>query len=567
VAVKSIVDIEINDGAFSRFYARWQDYRKKLDELPRAWRMVADAQTKAASSYREQVALETQSIANAKMIAQAQAQAARMSRTTADVWREMARNTKGVASNITGATSQLMKWASLTSVFSGLLGAGGLFGITHMAEGVAAGRRSSMGLGIEFGEQKAFGNSFGRLVDTDSFMSNVFEAMHSASGKASLIGAGVGNASGNASDVAVRVLENARKRALGSNPAFDAQTMQAYGFDKFMSLQDFQRLRSTSGREFDELKRRYSGNRGLDQLGVSQEDQKKYQDFITTLDAAGDKLNAVFVRGLTNLAPPLEHLSESTIKVVQAFLGAPKLKAWIDDAASGLEKFASYVGTDEFADKVKSFVQTISDAADWVKDHLGWINPGQAARDNAAYRAKVGLKDPATLKAERANTTGIWDWTKTSASQLWDVLKAADANANVPDGLRLKSGAGRVDPGLGQLAMDLQNNIAGINRFTAFDDDYHKGVKSAHNEGRAFDFTLNDSSKENYAKVAEQVRAELRRLKIDAVVLDEANHPSTRATGPHLHVQPTRPVDVRVFNATGGSAVVQTQQAGAGIPQ
>jgi hypothetical protein len=40
-----------------------------------------------------------------------------------------------------------------------------LFGINRMAEGVASGRRSSMGLGIGYGEQKAFQNAFGRFVD------------------------------------------------------------------------------------------------------------------------------------------------------------------------------------------------------------------------------------------------------------------------------------------------------------------------------------------------------------------------------------------------------------------
>ena len=105
----------------------------------------------------------------------AQERADKITRTMAEKWQGIARSTKNVAANIAGATIQLLKWASITGLVSGLLGAGGLFGIDRLAFGVAAGRRSSLGLGTGIGEQRAFGANFGRLVDPDSFLSAVAE--------------------------------------------------------------------------------------------------------------------------------------------------------------------------------------------------------------------------------------------------------------------------------------------------------------------------------------------------------------------------------------------------------
>jgi Transglycosylase SLT domain len=373
MAVRSIIDVEIQDSAFQRFYSTFQQYQKALGATPLAWRNIAAAQGKSAKAFQDLVALELQSMGHQKMMLQVQEAAARLSRTNADVWRDMARTTKTVAGNIAGATAQLARWSGIVSVVGGLVGAGGLFGIERLAQGVASRRQSSMGLGVATGEQQAFGNAFGRVVDTDSFLSAINQQMHSASGKASLFGAlGPGaNLSGSTADVAARVLDHARALAKASNPNFDVETMKAHGLDQSMSLQDFQRLRATSDSEFSDLKRRNASNAGA--FAVDPRTQLAYQNFTTALDAAGTNIQNAFVVGVGHLIPGLEHLSNATVKVVDAFLKSPALEKWLDKAGAGLEKFANYVGTDEFANNVKSIVEHIGAAADWLEAHARWF--------------------------------------------------------------------------------------------------------------------------------------------------------------------------------------------------
>jgi hypothetical protein len=410
MAVKSVISIDVNDSAFQRFQSTFQDYQKKLAATPAAWRNVNSEQNKHVKSFQELVDLEVQSMSHQKMMLQVQQAAARITRTNADVWRDLSRSTKSVAGNITSATLQLAKWSGVVSVVGGLIGAGGLFGIERLAQGVAGGRQSSMGLGVGYGEQKGFQNAFGRVLDTDSFLANINTQMHSAGGKASLFGAlGPGaNLNGSTADVAVRVLESARRLAQSSNPQFDAETMKAHGLDQSMSLQDFQRLRATSDAEFADLKRRNTS--GATAFGVDSRTQLAYQNFVTTLDAAGTNIQNAFVVGVGHLIPGLEKLSTAAVHVVDAFLHAPALQKWLDQAGAGLEKFAGYVGTDEFADKVKTFVERIGDAADWLSEHLAWFQSPDKGGAHISDRVRAwhqiaGEKEIADIKS--GGTPGI----------------------------------------------------------------------------------------------------------------------------------------------------------------
>jgi hypothetical protein len=559
VAVKSIIDIQVNDGEFKRFHALFQQYQKHLNATPLAWNKIAQAQGKSTKAFEELVALEIQSLGHAKMMQQVQAAAARLTRTNADSWREMGRNTKEVAGNIRDMTSSLLKWASLTTVFSGLIGAGGLFGITRMAEGVAAGRRSSLGLGVGYGEQKAFKNSFDRIIDADSFLSNINEAMHSATGKASLFGVGLksGDLGGSTADVGVKFLERARALAKSSSPDFDAETMRARGIDKHMSLQDFQRLRSTSDDEFNNLKGRFGRNTGA--FGVGSPDQLAYQNFVTTIDEAGDKLNAVFVRGLVPLIPGLEKLSTATVEAVKAFLEAPQLKKWIEGAGEGLKTFATYVGTDDFQDKVKKFVWGIGVIADKIVSIVSWFGGGDFDPKHPTSAEKnLGGGNPQSSGEAKANAWLNYIFPTAKYGPMGD--------GSMVNGVRVKGGAGYVDPGLGALAARIQNDIPGIKRATAFNDDYHKGTNSAHNDNRAFDITLDDPAQS--AVIAMKIRAELAKLGISGKVIDEYTNPSSRATAGHLHVETARQVDVKVMNAAGSNVIVSSSQlAAGGFPQ
>ena len=226
MAVTSIVDIQLNDARFNNYQKLFADYEKRLAGHPKIWAQINSQIRGGVTGFNELVALETAAIGKQKLIAEAHAKAIRLTKTEAEYWRDMAHSTQTVASNIASATTSLLKWGTLTSVFTDLLGAGGLFGIERLGQAAAGGRQRGLATNTTFGEQRAFSTNFGRLVDP-GMLANVNEALHTASGRASLYGAGVRDLSGNTSDVALRVLQGLKGIANATPDALLGDTLAA----------------------------------------------------------------------------------------------------------------------------------------------------------------------------------------------------------------------------------------------------------------------------------------------------------------------------------------------------
>lgn len=378
---KSVFDIEIRDGAFNAFLAKYKSYEASLKSMPAAWAAV-NAKVQGTRSHFDKL-VDDMVAANVqgKLMAKAQERADQITTTTAERWSSIARNTRSAASNIAGATAQLLRWGALTGLVSGLLGGGGLYGIDRLAVGVSAGRRSSLGLGVGYGEQRAFGANFGRLVDPEAFLANVAGAKLDVTRRVGLIGAGLtpGQIDGPTASTGVALIQQLKRIADTTNPALYAQTITSRRLDQFVTPEDLQRLRNTKPEEIASLVARYGKNKG--EFDLPPDVSRKWQEFTTQMSRAGQGIENTFVRGLAPLAPGLTHLSEAFEKVVRAFLveGGP-LGKWIKVAGDGLERFAGYIGTPEFGKNVGDFVKGVGELASSVAGaarFLGLIGPSE----------------------------------------------------------------------------------------------------------------------------------------------------------------------------------------------
>jgi hypothetical protein len=112
------------------------------------------------------------------------------------------------------------------------------------------------------------------------------------------------------------------------------------------------------------------------------------------------------------------------------------------------------------------------------------------------------------------------------------------------------TGGGPVQPGVIDFASMIQENVQGFTRFTGFNDNHHQASNtSMHAKGLAMDFTVAGGAGE-----APKAAATVRRLAADAGVpaggmdvIDEYNHPSSGATGGHIHAE---------FNTEGAALAV-----------
>lgn len=300
-------------------------------------------------------------------------------------------DTKSVASNLAGATVTLLKWASLGTIAGGLLGAGGLFGLDRLAMDVGDNRRSAQGLGISTAEKRAFGLDFGRYVDP-SLLDRVSEAQSDVSKRWAFGASGVQNVdSMNAAQAASQMLLAAKKFADTHNPNSYVNMMGATGLDQFFSLADIKRLHETPLEDIQNSAGDYGTDRGS--LGLTNDTQKRWQDFSIQMSRAGSTIENVFVRGLEPLVPALTNLSASFTTAVEAFMESPHLKEWIESLGKGIEKFATYIGSSEFENNVRDFVDDVSALAHAIVNALRWLGVVPRARDEGDKWEHGGRQD------------------------------------------------------------------------------------------------------------------------------------------------------------------------------
>ena len=382
MAVKSVIDVQVNDEAFSTFKALFDKYKEHADSLPGVWAEVGRETKVASLSFGDMVAAMMAQAALAETLEKRQREASVATDKAGRTWRDIAKSSKTVAGNVLDATKSLLKWASLTGLVTGLLGGGGLLGIDELALGVASSRRSSLGLGLGYGEQKAFETDFGRFVDPNSFLSGVSTSLHDVSKKWALRTAGVSEATiegGDTGAVGAELLASV-KALVDKTPANElANVATSRGLDQFFTLQDLVRLKGSSADEIADQEREYRND--SKSFGLTPDATRKWQDFSTQLSRAGTKIQTVLVEGLTPLTPALSRLSDSFAKALGTFLGVAD-PARMKKIADGIDSFAKYIGSDKFQTDVHDFATNIALLAEKVADIVDKLG-GHAVRSTA----------------------------------------------------------------------------------------------------------------------------------------------------------------------------------------
>ena len=388
MTVKSIIAIDIQDAAFQRYLKTYNQYQASLQRMPGAWKQINQAVKGTLPGFQQLVNAAVAHNVQAKLLLQAQEKADRITKSTADRWKDMARSTKTFATNITDATRSILRWGAIGGVLSGILGIGSLFGLDRLGGAAAAGRRSSLGLGLSYGAQKTFNLSFGQELDTQSVLTNINTALTNPTSPQAVALAKAGlNARGLTTEQAAQAAVERFYRIAKETPVGQLGLVAKYrgaeelGFDE----ESLRRLKELSPEEFAKNKQFYAQNIGG--LNLDRQTQEAWKNFIRQLDTAGEKIETTFIRGLGPLAKPLTDLSQSVSDVVAAFFKAAQDKQWIEQLSTGLEGVAKYIGKPEFQQDVKDFVENVGELAKATVGAAKWI---------ASWFPKADAKAPAT---------------------------------------------------------------------------------------------------------------------------------------------------------------------------
>lgn len=392
MTVKPIIDIDINDDAFKRFAELYAKHDAALKKAPDTWKVLFASIATGSAAVVEGIEATTESVEHLTKSVEATTSSfgstlaaikrqgdeiekikrgtdatTRSAKEQAHSWRQMAHDAGEFAGKIGEATRSLLRWGTITGVISGILGGGGLFGIDRLAINAGNQRRESLGLGTTPGEKTAFDTNFGRVIDTDKFLSGVNEALHDVTKRVSLRTTGLTEtdlAGKDTAQVASELLP-AIKKLLDKTPDAElAQVLKAYKLDQVLTPQDAQRLKATPASELAG----YQAQADIDRknLELSKEQQKAWQDLQVQFTRAGVTIENTFIKGLTPLAPAIEKLSQAFTQAVADILSSPQLKVWIEDLGAGIKWLADYISSGDFKDAFVKTAKTIGEFATGV---------------------------------------------------------------------------------------------------------------------------------------------------------------------------------------------------------
>lgn len=432
-AAKSILEVDVRDAAFRDFVALFEKYNAQLAKMPGAWGKVNAASGQGAAAVKAQAENANKAAAAAGKAADAQKKFATFSQTAAHAMGTVARSTASVAKNILSATGALIKWAGFTTLFSGLLGAGGLLGASALSNNAGNLRRQSKGAGVSSAELQASSASFGKYVDAEAQLQRINEVRNDVSKRGALAAAGLGRlgALSNA-DFQAQALKIARNTFIKSGGT--RQGAEAHGLLELFSFEELTRLKNTREEEIDTNIKEYQSRKRL--LDLNDKQLKSWQDLSIQLDLSGRTITNVLVDKLEPLAVPLTKLSESFAKALGSILGDDRMAGWIDSLGNSIESFAKYLKSDEFTSATKSFVGGIKEMGAAMVKVARFINDPLGSISNGITSAIADLdKDLAAPPVGHA-VTGKWQETKPSPALAPDQKGTSTSPRNNPGNLR-----------------------------------------------------------------------------------------------------------------------------------
>ncbi|EOI6867894.1 hypothetical protein ACMVR0_004013 [Yersinia enterocolitica] len=603
MAAKSIIDIDVNDDKFQSFMEKFNEYQAALGDLPEAWRGVAhgigdtEKETAKARSELEGVAKSFSDGAAAILsinsgldrlndsLDKANKNQSGFNKNASAAKKFLSgatKDAKSLAGHIKDATTSLISWTSILGLFSGLIGAGGLFGINRVASGAASQRFTALGLGTTSGGldssainyQRALSNptgTLGAIRDSQLDLSKRwrFQAM------------GINNPDQDPAKLLPQMIRNARDIFVknGSN----LQGAEAHGLTNFFTLDDLNRFKNMSDAEIDSMEKRAAQD--SKQLQLSDQIQKQWTDFNVQLQRSGYSIENSFIRGLAPLAPQLTRLSDSVSGMIDSFLKSPELGKWIDGLSQGIQKFGEYLASPSFRTDIDSFMKSIRDMGLTVDNVIRFLNGttlngwndsvADSANSSAKWvKEKTGF-DPQTVGPAikdlfSIGSKKIKDWYSGGSITPVDPTPA-DVTAkgrtiadrfNNPGNLRwadgygthnTKSGKFAVFPTLdeGVLAATKQLQIYGSKGINNVKDIVNKWAPSNENDTAAYIRHVVKST-----KFSENEKLNLN----DPAVL--AKLISAMATKEGAGSRVTEGAVIQIYNNTGGNAIVNSAQLG-----
>ncbi|HEC7606418.1 TPA: hypothetical protein R3998_001541 [Salmonella enterica subsp. enterica serovar Muenchen] len=438
MAAKSIVEIDVQDEKFQSFLEKFNEYQKALGELPEQWRGAVHGLGEAAKE-TERVRDGTEGITkafadgvaalasvndgldrlngNLEKATKTQTEFNKKSGGARNFLNKASKDAKSLAGHIKDATTSLLSWGTVLGLFPGLAGAGGLWGLNHLAGNASAQRFTAMGLGTTAGGlnstsvdfQKALGNPVGTL-------GAIRDAQLDLSKRWQFRAMGVDNPDRDPAELLPEMIKAARDIFVRNGST--QQGAEAYGLTNYFTLDDLNRFKKMSDEEIDAMAKQ--AQQDTRRLQLTDQQLRQWQDFNIQLDRSKVSIGNTFIRGLAPLAPELGKLSDAFSGAIETVLKSPELGKWIDGLSDGIRRFGNYLASPEFQKDVEAFISGVERLGRVIGKVIDWISgKSDITADDIKSRSSIlsdeKRTDPVTSETYTPggdDDPRVWSWLK-----------------------------------------------------------------------------------------------------------------------------------------------------------
>ncbi|EDG5203763.1 hypothetical protein B7N49_13945 [Salmonella enterica subsp. enterica serovar Derby] len=438
MAAKSIVEIDVQDEKFQSFLEKFNEYQKALGELPEQWRGAVHGLGEAAKEtecVRDGTEGITKAFAdgvaalasvndgldrlngNLEKATKTQTEFNKKSGGARNFLNKASKDAKSLAGHIKDATTSLLSWGTVLGLFSGLAGAGGLWGLNHLAGNASAQRFTAMGLGTTAGGlnstavdfQKALGNPVGTL-------GAIRDAQLDLSKRWQFRAMGVDNPDRDPAELLPEMIKAARDIFVRNGST--QQGAEAYGLTNYFTLDDLNRFKKMSDEEIDAMAKQ--AQQDTRRLQLTDQQLRQWQDFNIQLDRSKVSIGNTFIRGLAPLAPELGKLSDAFSGAIETVLKSPELGKWIDGLSDGIRRFGNYLASPEFQKDVEAFISGVERLGRVIGKVIDWISgKSDITTDDIKSRSSIlsdeKRTDPVTSETYTPggdDDPRVWSWLK-----------------------------------------------------------------------------------------------------------------------------------------------------------
>jgi hypothetical protein len=362
MAVKSIIDVDVNDDAFKAFMDMFAKYQAALKKLPGAWDAAGKSMDKSGSAIENMTDAMERQINLIDKQTRAQEKMRREVEKTGYSLTDVARATTRIAGGMKDITLSLLRFSTLTGAFGLLSGGTGLFGFEALARSASQQRTQSMQLGVTPGQLQAanityerFGsNAGGRLMSTIADMQGDATRSWMLETYLGISSEDIKNK--NPAELLPLVYSSLRSRYLSEpDPALRGTMAQATGLTEFESLPVLRQIGLTSQTELERLNASLPGR--VATIGGSNETNERYQNFLLQLETAGARLQTTLIDKLTPLAGPLGQVVDAFTNLAASALSSNTFREGLNSFAEWINSFAQTLGTEETKTAIASFIE------------------------------------------------------------------------------------------------------------------------------------------------------------------------------------------------------------------